>query len=120
VALALLWIWTAVVSVGLYPVQDSYALLAEVGLTGGLATLALYGAAGLDLLLGLLTLACPARARRALWMTQLLLIAGYTVLISLFLPAYWLHPYGPISKNLPILAAIGLLWALEPARRRNN
>ncbi|WP_226986124.1 SDR family oxidoreductase [Ramlibacter tataouinensis] len=116
VALALLWIWTAIVSLGLYPVAQSYELLARVGLTGGLAALALYGAAGLDLLLGVLTLAAPAAWRRWVWASQLLLIGGYTLLITLFLPEYWLHPYGPLSKNLPLLAAIGLLWALEPAR----
>ena len=116
VALALMWIWTAIVSFGLYPVSDSYALLARVGLHGALATLALYGAAVLDLLLGVLTLAAPARWRRWVWIAQLALIGGYTVLITFFLPEYWLHPYGPISKNLPILAAILLLWGLE--RRR--
>ena len=76
----------------------------------------LYGAAVLDLLLGVLTLAAPARWRRWVWLVQLALIGGYTVLITFFLPEYWLHPYGPISKNLPILAAILLLWGLE--RRR--
>jgi uncharacterized protein YbjT (DUF2867 family) len=116
VALALMWLWTAVVSFGLYPVQDSYALLARVGLHGSIATMALYGAAALDLVLGVLTLAAPARWRRWVWLAQLALIGGYTVLISFFLPEYWLHPYGPISKNLPILAVIALLWALE--RRR--
>jgi uncharacterized protein YbjT (DUF2867 family) len=114
VALALLWVWTALVSFGLYPVRDSYALLARVGLHGGLATLALYGAAALDLLLGVLTLSAPARWRRPVWLAQLALIGGYTLLITAFLPEYWLHPYGPIAKNLPILALIGLLWALEP------
>lgn len=120
IALALMWIWTGIVSLGLYPVADSYALLARVGLTGALATLALYGAAVLDLAFGVLTLACPARWRRWLWLAQLALIAGYTVLITFFLPEYWLHPYGPISKNVPIVAAIALLWALEPppARKR--
>lgn len=117
IALAFLWIWTAAVSFGLYPVQDSYALLARVGLHGAAATLALYGAAALDLLLGVLTLGCPARWRRPLWLAQAVLIGGYTVLISLFLPEYWLHPYGPISKNLPILGLIALLWALEPGRK---
>jgi uncharacterized protein YbjT (DUF2867 family) len=116
-ALALMWVWTAVVSFGLYPVQDSYALLARVGLHGALATLALYGAAVLDLVLGLLTLAAPARWRRWVWLAQIALIGGYTVLITFFLPEYWLHPYGPISKNLPILAAIALLWSLEPPAR---
>ncbi|MDB5899145.1 MAG: hypothetical protein JWP41_2747 [Ramlibacter sp.] len=117
-ALALLWLWTAAVSFGLYPVQDSYALLARVGLHGGVATVALYGAAFLDLALGVLTLACPARWRRLVWLAQFALVGGYTVLISFFLPEYWLHPYGPITKNLPILACIGLSWALEPPRRQ--
>ena len=113
-AIALLWIWTGIVSLGLYPVQDSLALLARVGLHGAMASLALYGAAALDLLLGVLTVVVPARRRGAVWAAQLLLIGGYTVLITLFLPEYWLHPYGPISKNLPLMAAIGLAWALEP------
>jgi len=116
-ALAFLWIWTAIVSFGLYPVQDSYALLARVGLQGALATAALYGAALLDLALGLLTLAAPARWRRPVWLAQIALIGGYTVLITLFLPEYWLHPYGPITKNLPILALLALLWSLEPPAR---
>jgi hypothetical protein len=97
-------------------VQDSQAPLARVGLHGALATVALYGAAGLDLALGLLTLGAPAGWRPRVWLAQLLLVAGYTLLITVFLPDYWLHPYGPISKNLPIAAAIGLLWALEPRR----
>jgi uncharacterized protein YbjT (DUF2867 family) len=120
VALALMWVWTAVVSFGLYPVEDSYALLARVGLQGAIATMALYGAAVLDLVLGALSLAAPARWRRWVWLAQIALIGGYTVLITFFLPEYWLHPYGPILKNLPILAAIGLLWALEPPPRRER
>ena len=118
VALAVMWIWTAIVSFGLYPIADSYALLARVGLHGASASVALYGAAALDLLLGLLTLAAPARWRPWVWLAQLGLIAGYTALVTLFLPEYWLHPYGPISKNLPIMAAIALLWALEPRGNR--
>jgi uncharacterized protein YbjT (DUF2867 family) len=112
-AIAFLWIWTGIVSLGLYPVADSYALLARVGLHGAMATIALYGAAVFDLALGVLTLAAPRRWRRPLWLAQLALMAGYTLLITLFLPEQWLHPYGPISKNLPLAAAIALLWALE-------
>jgi hypothetical protein len=100
-------------------VQDSLALLARVGLQGATASAALYGAAALDILLGVLTIRAPARWRSAVWASQLVLIGGYTVLISIFLPEYWLHPYGPISKNLPILMAIALLWALEPARKQS-
>lgn len=119
-ALAFLWIWTALVSFGLYPVAGSRALLAHVGLHGALASIALYGAAALDLALGVLTLAAPARWRRPVWVAQAALIAGYTLLITLFLRGYWLHPFGPISKNLPLLALIGLLWALEPPAARGG
>jgi uncharacterized protein YbjT (DUF2867 family) len=115
-AVALVWIWTGIVSLGLYPVQDSHALLARVGLQGLIATVALYGAALLDLAFGLLTLLLPGARRRPLWGAQLLLIGGYTLLITFFLPEYWLHPYGPLSKNLPMMAAIALLWACEPGR----
>jgi uncharacterized protein YbjT (DUF2867 family) len=113
VALAALWIWTGIVSFGVYPVEDSLALLARVGLHDGAAGVALYGAAALDVAIGVGLLVLPQRARRWLWPAQLLLIAGYTLLITVFLPEYWLHPYGPISKNVPLLAAIALLGALE-------
>ncbi|MGZ5888946.1 MAG: DoxX-like family protein, partial [Ramlibacter sp.] len=114
--LALLWIWTAIVSFGPFPVERSLELLARVGLHGRLAETALVGAGLLDLLLGLLTLWAPRRWRAWVWLVQLALIAGYTLLITLFLHEYWLHPYGPIAKNLPIMAAIAMLWALEPRR----
>jgi uncharacterized protein YbjT (DUF2867 family) len=117
-AIALLWIWTGIVSLGLYPVEDSLALLARVGLHGDAARWALYGAAALDLLLGILTLVLPAGRRGLLWAGQLALMAGYTALITLFLPEQWLHPYGPISKNVPLALAIALVWALEPPVRR--
>lgn len=117
VSLALVWLWTGVVSAGLYPVQDSYALLARVGATGAMATLLLYGAALLDFALGAATLLLPARLRRPLWLAQLALIVGYTAIITVFLPEYWLHPYGPVLKNLPMLMVIVLLYALEPPGR---
>lgn len=115
--LAFLWLWTAIVSLGLYPTEFSRDLLSRVGLEGAAATLALYGAALLDLALGVLTLWAPPRWRWWVWPAQLALIAGYTLLVTVFLPEYWLHPYGPISKNLPIIGVIVLLWALEPRRR---
>lgn len=115
-ALAVMWIVTGVVSLGLYPVADSLELLARTGLHGGLALASLYLAAGLDLAFGVATL---AMRRRRLWLyrAQLLLIAGYTVIITLRLPEFWLHPYGPILKNLPVIALIIALHELERGRR---
>ncbi|NML13501.1 SDR family oxidoreductase [Azohydromonas caseinilytica] len=114
-SLALVWLITAAVSYGLYPVQQSYELLARTGVPPALQPLMLYGAATFDLALGVLTLwPLRPRARRWLWGTQAALIGFYTVLITWRLPEFWLHPYGPLTKNLPILAALALLAALEP------
>jgi hypothetical protein len=74
----------------------------------------LYGAAVLDLLIGLATLVMSRLGW--LWLLQFAVILGYTVIITFKLPEFWLHPYGPLSKNLVMLAAIYLLYTLEPRR----
>jgi uncharacterized protein YbjT (DUF2867 family) len=110
-AMALVWIVTGIVSLGVYPVSESYALLARAGLTGTVAVAALYGAAAIDLAIGAGILIL--RRRRWLWRAQALLIVGYTAIISIALPEFWLHPYGPVLKNVPMLAAILLLHEFE-------
>ncbi len=111
-SIALVWIVTGIVSLGAYPTSSSYALLARVGIAGALAPLMLYGAAALDLLFGFATLAL--RRRRVLWLAQLATIVLYTLVITWKMPEFWLHPFGPLLKNVPMLAAIYLLYRLEP------
>ena len=111
IALAFVWIVTGIVSLGVYPVDESYALLARVGLSGIAASAALYGAALLDLAFGVGILVM--RQRKWLWRAQIALIVGYTAIISWFLPEYWLHPYGPLTKNVPMLVGILMLLKLE-------
>lgn len=111
VSIALVWIVTGIVSAGLYPVGDSIALLARVGIHGGLASVMLYGAAALDFAFGFATLLM--KRRHLLWLAQLLTILFYTAIISWKLPEFWLHPYGPLLKNLPMMAAIWLLIEME-------
>ncbi len=117
-SLASVWIVTGIVSFGLYPREDSFALLARAGVPASLQPLMLYGAATLDLLFGV---ACvwPLRRRRWLWSAQAGLILVYTAIISVRLPEFWLHPYGPVLKNVALLAMLLLLAMLEtPGRRR--
>jgi uncharacterized protein YbjT (DUF2867 family) len=112
-AVALTWIATGIVSLGVYPVADSLALLARVGLTGAAASIALFASALLDLALGVAIYGLR-RHRAWLWRAQLALIAGYSTIVALWLPEYWLHPFGPLLKNLPLMAAILLLHEFEP------
>jgi uncharacterized protein YbjT (DUF2867 family) len=110
-SIAAVWIFTALVSAVLFPAEESYQLLARTGVPASLQPLMLYGAAGFDLALGLGTLLLARR--RWLWLLQLGLILFYSVLIAWKLPEFLLHPYGPLTKNLPMLAAIWLLYELE-------
>ncbi|NMK46979.1 SDR family oxidoreductase [Achromobacter sp. Bel] len=109
-ALALIWLWTAVCSVFLYPVADSLALLEPVGLHGMAARAALYLAAGLDVALGIATLWRPGRR---LWAAQLWLVSGYTAVIAVALPAFLWHPFGPILKNAAVIALLLILLTEE-------
>jgi hypothetical protein len=76
--------------------------------------LLLYGAAFMDLAFGIATLAL--RNRQWLWFAQMAVILLYTLIISVRLPEFWLHPFGPLLKNLPMLAAILVLHELEEPR----
>lgn len=111
-SIAVVWLGSGLVSMGLYPVADSLAMLERVGLESVLAKGALYTAAALDLALGVSMLRPPPR-----WLLKLqaAVIIGYTAILTVALPEFWLHPFAPLLKNLPILAG---LWTLHEFRER--
>jgi uncharacterized protein YbjT (DUF2867 family)/uncharacterized membrane protein YphA (DoxX/SURF4 family) len=113
-AVASMWLLAGIVALGPYPVQDSLALLRSIGVSAELAPLLLFGSAALDILLGVLTL-LPRRPR-ILWPAQIALVLVYTLIISIALPGLWLEPFGPVAKNIPILALLILLHQLEERR----
>lgn len=110
-ALGLLWLGSGLVSALLFPQEESYALLAGVGITGGLAPLALYGAAALDIALGIALL----WRWRVPWVgaAQLGLMALYSVVIGIYLPEFLWHPFAPLLKNLPLMVATLIVIAAE-------
>jgi uncharacterized protein YbjT (DUF2867 family) len=115
--LALVWFVTAAVSFGLYPISGSLALLQPLGLSGAPAMFMLMAASTLDLCLGLATLLWP---RRILWLMQIVLIVGYSGIIAIYSPEYYLHPFGPVLKNLPILALLAYLFAHQTDTRKDT
>lgn len=114
-SLGLMWIAAGITSAFLYPPGESYGLLASVGITGLFAPFALYAAALLDGLLGAALLA--GYRVRSVGAVQIALIAGYTGLITWALPEFWLHPFGPVAKNVPLVAATLVMMALEARAR---
>lgn len=110
-AVAFTWIATGILSAGVFPIEQSTAMVAAIGLPPAFSAPLVYLGAGVDIGLGIATL--WARRRRRLWLAQIAVIVAYTGIITLWLPEFWLHPFGPLVKNIPLLATIYALYELE-------
>jgi uncharacterized protein YbjT (DUF2867 family) len=110
-SIAMVWLWTGWLSAFIYPDEESYRMLSRVGIEGGLAPVVLYGASLADFVLGL-ALLFRWRLRQVV-AVQVAIMLAYTGVISIFLPEYWLHPFGPLIKNLPLLAATLIMLIIE-------
>jgi uncharacterized protein YbjT (DUF2867 family) len=111
ISIASIWIATGLLSLGIYPVQDSYLLLERAGIPASLAPFMLYGGASIDLIFGIGAL-LPGRARK-LWLGQAAVIFVYSVIVAFTLPEFWLHPFGPLLKNLSLLAATAIMYEVD-------
>ena len=109
--LAWLWIATGLISAFGYPVESSYAMLKQVGIDNTLAPIVLYAAALLDVCLGVALLL--SFHLRTVVVLQIAIILTYTVIITICLPESWLHPFGAISKNIPLIVSTLMLLAWE-------
>jgi hypothetical protein len=109
-SLAIVWMVTGLLSLGIYPQKDSFALLARISIKDIAASAALYLGSTADIVFGLMTLFAPGKS---LWIAQALLVLIYTIVISIYLPEFWLHPFGPILKNIPFLTLVWLLYKNE-------
>ena len=112
--LVLIWLGTAVVCLG--PGYEwGLRIMAEVGVQGWLASAAVIGGALADAVLGVGLLL--RRWRRHALLAQLVLMLGYMLIISLWLPHYWFDPFAAVAKNAVLLVAtLWLLWT-EPEER---
>lgn len=117
-SIVFVWIWTGMASLLEWHGQST-ALLRSADMTPPSLddTLILAGAA-LDLAIGLWMLLRPSRPAYG---AALVAMAGMTVTATVLLPDLWLHPLGPLSKNLPIAAALcWLLQAPQDVERRRT
>ncbi|MEN2432996.1 DoxX-like family protein [Comamonas sp. F1-6] len=111
-SLVVVWLGTALVSAldyfGLSGLNHEGARLLDQGGIGDAHWQALLIWSGLlaDLALGLALLLRPGRA---IYLSALLLMTAMTVIGTALQPTLWLHPLGPLLKNLPIAA---MLWFL--------
>lgn len=106
---SLILVWWITVAASLWEWNgQSLELLRAGGVSStSLAHALIAAGTGLDAVLALALMCWPGRWVYALTAAAVVLL---TLLASLLLPQLWLHPIGPLSKNLPILAALWTLW----------
>ena len=110
IALAIIWIGTALICAWPHSYAERLALLARLNIHGVAAYVGLYGACALNFGLGAATLLKPGRM---LWLLQMAVILVYSALIAVALPEFLIHPFGPILKNIPLLVILILLLSEE-------
>ena len=111
-SLILVWLWTAVVSLQQIDGLSLALLQAQTLIPAALFSWVIWGGAITDLVLGVLMAWRPGRR---VYLAALLMTLVMTVIGSVATPALWLHPLGPLSKNLPILALLWILAQESPA-----
>jgi hypothetical protein len=105
-SLIVVWLWTAVASIWEAQGQSAALLHAATTLPAWASPWLIWGGALTDVAIGL-WMACRPGPR--VWQMAIAMTLMMTAVATWVDASLWLHPLGPLSKNLPILA---LLWAL--------
>jgi hypothetical protein len=109
-SIVFVWLATAAASVWTLNGQSTELLLAAGVNNPSLIRLLILGGAGVDAALGLAMLLKPSRLSYLAALAAMLIMSLVATMLD---PALWLHPLGPLTKNVPIGAALIVL-----ARRR--
>ena len=107
-SLAILWLYSGLVPI-LFNQADSLAMLHQMHIPTGLDWVLFIGASVVDVAYGVLILT-KFRYNPYLWLIQFVTVAVYSVLIAVFLPENFTHPFAPLIKNVPILAMLFWLY----------
>ncbi len=109
----IVWLWSGIVS--LVSWHQSTTIMSDIGISGGLSQSLIYAGAMADILLAF-SLCFQRYTTPVLWL-QVTVICFYTLFLTCFAPAYWLHPFGPLLKNTSLVALLYLLNRLEEHQR---
>ena len=106
---SLIAVWLVTAAVSLFELNgQSHQVLADAGVVSAawLVQSLIIGGAVADLLVGIALWRWPGRAS---YIAALALMVAMTLVATALQPSLWLHPLGPLLKNLPIAA---VLWHL--------
>lgn len=99
-AIVFIWVWSGVSS--LIALDESYSLMTSITSNHQLATGLILSGSFADIILGLGVI--KKTIRKKILILQLLFMITYMLILTVFEPFYWIHPFGVLSKNIPIIA----------------
>ena len=105
-SIVFVWLVTAAASVWTLNGQSTQLLSAAGVNDPSLIRLLILGGAGIDAALGLAMLLKPTGWS---YLAALMAMLIMTLVATILDPALWLHPLGPLTKNVPIGAALIVL-----------
>lgn len=105
-SLAFLWLFTAATSFW-WGRASGYEVLALQSIHGDLADLCINTGSLLDAVIGVWLLS--KYQLNWCYRIQIALILAYSLLLTFIAPQFWLHPFGPLTKNIPVLALLVVL-----------
>ena len=105
---SLVFVWLATAFVSVWELHgQSLQLLAAAGVPiSTFAFVVILGGAGVDVAIGLAMWIKPGRVT---CLVALAMMAAMTVIATIVAPTLWLHPLGPLTKNVPIAVVLCLL-----------
>ncbi|MBI1363996.1 MAG: NAD(P)H-binding protein [Proteobacteria bacterium] len=114
-SLAFMWIASGLIPSVITPHSVLLDYFAQSGITGRTADILLVTSLSADVLLGLGMFI--KRTATPVYVLQIMLMLFYSVFLSISAPEWWMHPYGPLLKNIPLIAATILLFMANGGRR---
>ncbi|AXF86454.1 hypothetical protein DTO96_102208 [Ephemeroptericola cinctiostellae] len=112
-AMALLWLVSAVLPVLPSGQERSLSELMRFDFQPEVLMPLMYLAMLLDVLCAYLALCVP---RAWAWLLQIILVLAYSVLLSIGHAELWCDPFGVLLKNIPIMAAMGVMIAHDSGK----
>lgn len=109
-SLSFLWLFTAAASFW-WGRNIGYDILSQQAIHGDFADWCINAGSFFDALIGIWLL--TVYKLKWCYRFQIILILSYSILLTLIAPGFWFHPFGPITKNIPILALLFLLYQSE-------
>ncbi len=108
--MAIIWITEGLLPKILFQEPWEVQLVASSGLVRGDPAVFLRILGITEMLSGVAALLLRGRPLRWLLLAQLAALVALPLLVGWRKPLLWVHPFGPLTKNLPIISGTAVLW----------